>query len=585
MNFGFSRDYRGAELRTVEPLLYGKFEVRYKPAQGEGLVSSFFTYNVDHPNTPWNEIDIELLGRFPNVVDMNVITNTSHLRTHFTTLDTHIDFHEYGFEWTPEYVAWFINGEEVYRQTDDHIADLVYPSKLMMNIWNPIYDDWVGIWDDRVLPRFAYYDWVRYSSYTPGNGNSGTDNNFTFQWQDDFDEFDESRWEKKHNHTWNGNQSTFIRENIIFENGYLILCLTDDENIGYQDQEKPILLWARASGDSIIAQFSEELDPESSQNENNFSVSGASIVSAELMSNLRTVKLKVTDMSLEENHSLIIFGIEDDNDPPNIQMAQSIQVDMPQPISFPLLINNAGVEVDVYEADQLWSSSVEYGHMNGNYQFTEHNIDNTDQDELYRKSLNRVVAYKTRVPIGIYSITMKLSENYYNETGDRSFDIFVEDSLKINNLDIYALAGKNNAFDTTISNQIVDDGILDIYFSAVNYGEGYEYAGPFLNGLEIHLIQSLSNDPLEATSYSISRPYPNPFNNKLTIPVNVKNNGKVHVAIFNISGQLIDVIQEVILPEGKHELIWDAKNYSSGLYIIQTKINNKVTYEKTILLK
>ena len=585
MNFGFSRDYRGAELRTVEPLLYGKFEVRYKPAQGEGLVSSFFTYNVDHPNTPWNEIDIELLGRFPNVVDMNVITNTSHLRTHFTTLDTHIDFHEYGFEWTPEYVAWFINGEEVYRQTDDHIADLVYPSKLMMNIWNPIYDDWVGIWDDRVLPRFAYYDWVRYSSYTPGNGNSGTDNNFTFQWQDDFDEFDESRWEKKHNHTWNGNQSTFIRENIIFENGYLILCLTDDENIGYQDQEKPILLWARASGDSIIAQFSEELDPESSQNENNFSVSGASIVSAELMSNLRTVKLKVTDMSLEENHSLIIFGIEDDNDPPNIQMAQSIQVDMPQPISFPLLINNAGVEVDVYEADQLWSSSVEYGHMNGNYQFTEHNIDNTDQDELYRKSLNRVVAYKTRVPIGIYSITMKLSENYYNETGDRSFDIFVEDSLKINNLDIYALAGKNNAFDTTISNQLVDDGILDIYFSAVNYGEGYEYAGPFLNGLEIHLIQSLSNDPLEATSYSISRPYPNPFNNKLTIPVNVKNNGKVHVAIFNISGQLIDVIQEVILPEGKHELIWDAKNYSSGLYIIQTKINNKVTYEKTILLK
>lgn len=585
MNFGFSRDYRGAELRTVEPLLYGKFEVRYKPAQGEGLVSSFFTYNVDHPNTPWNEIDIELLGRFPNVVDMNVITNTSHLRTHFTTLDTHIDFHEYGFEWTPEYVAWFINGEEVYRQTDDHIADLVYPSKLMMNIWNPIYDDWVGIWDDRVLPRFAYYDWVRYSSYTPGNGNSGTDNNFTFQWQDDFDEFDESRWEKKHNHTWNGNQSTFIRENIIFENGYLILCLTDDENIGYQDQEKPILLWARASGDSIIAQFSEELDPESSQNENNFSVSGASIVSAELMSNLRTVKLKVTDMSLEENHSLIIFGIEDDNDPPNIQMAQSIQVDMPQPISFPLLINNAGVEVDVYEADQLWSSSVEYGHMNGNYQFTEHNIDNTDQDELYRKSLNRVVAYKTRVPIGIYSITMKLSENYYNETGDRSFDIFVEDSLKINNLDIYALAGKNNAFDTTISNQLVDDGILDIYFSAVNYGEGYEYAGPFLNGLEIHLIQSLSNDPLEATSYSISRPYPNPFNNKLTIPVNVKNNGEVHVAIFNISGQLIDVIQEVILPEGKHELIWDAKNYSSGLYIIQTKINNKVNYEKTILLK
>ena len=36
---------RGAELRTREPVLYGKFEARFKPAQGEGLVSSFFKVN------------------------------------------------------------------------------------------------------------------------------------------------------------------------------------------------------------------------------------------------------------------------------------------------------------------------------------------------------------------------------------------------------------------------------------------------------------------------------------------------------------------------------------------------------------
>ena len=582
---GYSQGYRGAELRTLEPLLYGKFEVCYKPAQGEGLVSSFFTYNDDHPNTPWNEIDIELLGRFPNVVDMNVITNTSHLRTHFTTLDTHIDFNEYGFEWTPDYVAWFINGEEVYRQTDEHIADLTHPSKLMMNIWNPVYDDWVGVWDDRVLPRFAYYDWVRYSSYTPGSGNSGTDNNFTFQWQDDFNDFDDSRWEKKHNHTWGGNQSTFIRENIVFEDGYLILCLTSEDNIGYQDQEKPVLLWARARGDSIMAQFSEELDPESSQNESNFSVSGANVISAELMGNLSTVKLKVSDMSLEENHNLIIFGIEDDNDPPNVQMAQSVQIEMPQPLSFPLRVNNAGGEFGDYKADQLWSSSVEYGHMNGNYQVTEQEIGNTDQDPLYRESLNRIVAYKARVPNGIYSVTLKLSENYYNEADIRSFDIYAEDSMMVSNLDVYAQAGKNNAFDTTISEIVIDDGILDLYFSAVKYGEGYEYAGPFLNGIEINLVQELSNDIIQAKDFSISSPYPNPFNNKLTIPIEVKKHGEVRIEIFNISGQLLDVIHRGHLETGNYELIWDAKNYSSGLYIIQTSLNNKIKYEKTILLK
>ena len=132
--FAKSQLYRGSELRTLEPVLYGKFEVRYKPAQGDGLVSSFFVYNDDFPNTDWVEVDIEVLGRYPNIVDMNVITNTSHLRTHFTTMNTHLDFQVYGFEWTPDYVAWFINGEEVYRQTDDHIGDLVPPAKFMMNI-------------------------------------------------------------------------------------------------------------------------------------------------------------------------------------------------------------------------------------------------------------------------------------------------------------------------------------------------------------------------------------------------------------------------------------------------------------------
>jgi len=580
-----SQYYRGAELRTLDPVLYGKFEVCFKPAQGEGLVSSFFTYNDDAPNTDWNEIDIELLGRFPNVVDMNVITNTSHLRTHYTSLNTHLDFNVYGFEWTPEYVAWFINGEEVYRQTDDHIGDLIHPSKIMMNIWNPIYDDWVGFWDDRVLPRFAYYDWVRYASYTPGNGDTGTDNNFTFQWQDDFDEFDGGRWEKSHNHTWGGNQSLFIEENVVYQDGYLILCLTDDENIGFQDQEKPYLLWARANGDSIIVQFSEELDPVTSQTINNYTIPGVLINSVTLMDNLSTVHLHVSDLSLDNDYIMYIIGIKDDAQPPNTQVTHSCQIDMPEPLLFPLRINNAGGEYNNYVNDQLWSSSVEYGHMNGNYQITEEDIEDTDLDELYRGSLNRVVSYKVRVPRGMYSVNIKLSENYYDEAGDRSFDVFVEDSMWVSNIDIYSLVGKFNAFDTTLSDIRVEDGILDLYFSAVNYGEGYEYAGPVLNGLEISLLEELAIYTSDSKEFSLLSVYPNPFNNKLTIPIDLKNQELVSVEIFNINGQLIKTIYDGPLQVGKHNLIWNAQNVSSGLYIIQSKINNKIKNEKTILLK
>mgnify|MGYP006104983689 FL=1 len=581
---------RGAEFRTLEPVLYGKFEARYKPAQGEGLVSSFFVYNDDTPNTPWVEVDIELLGRFPRVVDMNTITNTSHLRTHFNPFNTHLDFFEYGFEWTPDYVAWFINGEEVYRQTADHVADLNHSAKIMMNIWNPVFDDWVGIWDERVLPRFAYYDWVRYASYTPGSGDTGNSNDFTHQWQDDFNEFDTTRWEKSDNHTWNGNQSIFIKENAVVEDGHLILCLTNDEHIGYQDQTKPYVLWARADGDSVIVRFSEELDPQTSQSVSSYSIAGVSVNSTTLMPDQRTVKLDVSGLILENTYNLTILGIKDDAQPPNTQMGQWLAIDMPQPLSFPLMINNAGGGFDGYSSDQLWSSSVEYGHMNGNYQFTDEEINNTIQEDIYRSSLNRVVSYKVRVPNGIYSTTIKLSENYYDDGGERSFDIFAEDSMWVSALDVYTLAGQYNAFDTALTGIRVDDGILDFYFSAVDYGGGYEYAGPFLNAMvieqdSIFLLETGPDIILREGQIDIFENYPNPFNPSTTFSYSVTQPGKTELVLYSVTGQLVSQIISGYSPAGEHQVVWSAGALPSGLFIAKLNHNSEIKIKKILIVK
>ena len=581
---------RGAELRTLDLLLYGKFEARYKPAQGEGLVSSFFVYNDDYPNTPWVEIDVELLGRFKQVVDMNAMTPGSHLRTHYVPFNTHLDFFEYGFEWTPDYVAWFINGEEVYRQTADHVADLNHPVKIMMNIWNPVFDDWVGFWDERVLPRFAYYDWVRYASYTPGSGDTGTNNDFTHQWQDDFSEFDTTRWEKSDNHTWNGNQSIFITENAVFDDGHLILCLTDDEHIGYQDQTKPYGLWARAKGDSITVRFSEELDPETSQTVNNYIITGVSVLSATLMPNQHTVKLNVSGLMLDSTYNLMLLGIKDDAQPPNTQMGQWLQIDMPQPLSFPLMINNAGSAYNEYLPDQLWSSVVEYGHMNGNYQFTEEEISNTNQEDLYRSSLNRVVSYKVRVPNGVYSATIKLSENHYAEAGERSFDIFAEDSMWISALDVYALAGQFTAFDTTLSGIRVDDGILDFYFSAVDYGEGYEYSGPFLNAMVIEQDSLFSLGMLpdilpREDQIHLFQNHPNPFNPSTTFCYSISNPGESELTLYTVTGQPVSQIIKGYSTVGNHQVVWSASDLSSGLYIVRLVHNTDIKTKKILLVK
>ena len=584
-------DERGAELRTLEPVLYGKFEARYKPAQGEGIVSSFFVYNDDYPNTPWVEIDVELLGRFPQVVDMNTMTPGSHLRTHYVPFNTHLDFYVYGFEWTPDYVAWFINGQEVYRQTEEHVTNLNHPAKIMMNIWNPIHEDWVGVWDERVLPRFAYYDWVSYASYTPGSGNAGTNNDFTHQWQDEFVEFDTTRWEKSDDHTWNGNQATFIKENAVIENGHLILCLTNDEHIGYQDQTIPYVLWARSRGDSITVRFSEELDPVSSQNENNFVITDAMVLSATLKPDQRTVGLMASGMEMDNSYDLTVLGINDDSQPPNTQMGQWLPVDMPQPLSFPLMVNSAGSAYNEYLSDQLWSSGVEYGHMNGNYQVTDQEIDNTDHEDLYRSSLNRVVSYKVRVPNGVCSVALKFSENHYLEPNQRTFDIFIEDSIWISGLDVFALAGQFNAFDTTLNGIIVNDGILDLYFSAVDYGSGYEYAGPFLNAI---VVEQDSTFELETHQGPLPREdqinlfqnYPNPFNPSTIFRFSVSKPGKSELNLYAIRGQWVLQVFSGYSTMGDHQIELSAGDHlSSGLYIARLTHNSSMKTKRVLIIK
>ena len=228
--------YRGAEYRTIESYRYGRFEVRMQAAGASGVVSSLFTYHELGAGglSEWNEIDIEFLGNNTNGVQFNTITSGQVGHVHFINLpyDAATEFHDYAFEWTPAHVAWFVDGVEVYRQYGAHIIQLNRYQKMMMNIWQPEYVDWVGPFSEDDLPVYAYYDWARHYAWTPNEGDAGTDSAFTLHWHDDFDSWDMNRWQKA-SHTWDGNNAQFIPANAVLQDGFLILCLTMPDALGY----------------------------------------------------------------------------------------------------------------------------------------------------------------------------------------------------------------------------------------------------------------------------------------------------------------------------------------------------------------
>ena len=235
----YSVPYRGGELRTDDTFRYGRFETRMKAAPGSGVVNSFFLYRdywdegLDGAQH-WNEIDIEILGQYNNRVETNlIIQNQWDLPDHApVSFNPQNDFHDYAIEWTPDYIAFFVDDLLIRYINNFYVDSMYHHQKIMMNIWQPTAVSWVGPFDESILPVYAFYDWVKYYAYVPGTGNVGTNNNFIQLWQDDFDYYDTARWDKA-SHSFNGNNADFTYANVVFESGYMILCLTTPGNTGY----------------------------------------------------------------------------------------------------------------------------------------------------------------------------------------------------------------------------------------------------------------------------------------------------------------------------------------------------------------
>ena len=85
--------------------------------------------------------------------------------------------------------------------------------------------------------------------------------------------------------------------------------------------------------------------------------------------------------------------------------------------------------------------------------------------------------------------------------------------------------------------------------------------------------------------YSITAAYPNPFNPTTQMSITLNTTTDVAVKVFNMNGQLIDVIASGQMSSGTYNFTWDATNASSGVYFIQTEIGSEINNQKIMLVK
>ncbi|MCQ2960220.1 MAG: family 16 glycosylhydrolase [Bacteroidales bacterium] len=236
-------NYYGAELYTKATFLYGRYEARMKMGFAPGCISSMFLYyenSYKGNGEIWNEIDIEILGKDSLGFQSNLITGTAEKQV--TSEKLHKigsvcdDYHVYVMEWTPEYVAWFVDDVEMRRDSINHPVKAVVNKKdtlqdqidymkkrqsLRFNLWWEKNTGWVGRFKEDRIPIAQYIDYVVVSTY------DAETKQFTEKWRDDFDgeSLNTQRWARG---DWQLGQVRERYSNVEIVDGNAVLRLTKE---------------------------------------------------------------------------------------------------------------------------------------------------------------------------------------------------------------------------------------------------------------------------------------------------------------------------------------------------------------------
>ena len=93
------------------------------------------------------------------------------------------------------------------------------------------------------------------------------------------------------------------------------------------------------------------------------------------------------------------------------------------------------------------------------------------------------------------------------------------------------------------------------------------------------------NDRVIADDYQLYQNYPNPFNPSTNISFSIPKTVNTKITIYDMLGREVSVLVDDFLEAGKHTLLFNASNLSSGVYIYRIQAGDFVQAKSMTLLK
>jgi hypothetical protein len=99
------------------------------------------------------------------------------------------------------------------------------------------------------------------------------------------------------------------------------------------------------------------------------------------------------------------------------------------------------------------------------------------------------------------------------------------------------------------------------------------------------LIVGVEDETETPSNYKLYQNYPNPFNPKTNIEFDIAESQNVKISIYDILGVEKEILLNAYMNAGKHKIVFDGLNYSSGVYLYKIVTDNYSQTKKLLLLK
>ncbi len=164
---------------------------------------------------------------------------------------------------------------------------------------------------------------------------------------------------------------------------------------------------------------------------------------------------------------------------------------------------------------------------------------------------------------------------------------------------LWMSTGLSNIYTTTwnpVHNTIVpgDSLLIDVIFSpadTIQYVDSltvlYEetYAVVYLEGRGVPVSGVSDNPQIAPNEYTLSGPYPNPFNPTATIEISLPMRGWIEAMVYNTLGEKAAEVYTGELNAGFHRFTIDGNGLASGLYFLKVTSAQGILIRKMILMK